>query len=57
MNTLQNNLPRLASVADIGTLSTANANRYLIGYGVQQIPNTVAARRRLVKVHIGCRAL
>ena len=31
MNTLQNNLPRLASILDINTLSTANANRYLVG--------------------------
>jgi hypothetical protein len=54
MHTLQNNLPRLTSIPDINVLSSANANRYLIGYGVNPIPNGVAARRRLVKLHIGC---
>jgi len=50
-----NNLPHLASVADVDALSMANANQYLIGYGVEQIPDTVAACHNLVKVHIGCK--
>ena len=45
----------LASVPDINALSSANANRYLIGYGVHPIPNGAAARRQLVKLHIGCK--
>lgn len=56
-NALQHNLPRISSLADINGLSTGNANRYLVGYGVHPIPGNVAARRRLVKVSIGCRTL
>lgn len=55
MNTLQHNLPQLTSAADVERLSSAYAKRYLIGYGVQPIPPTVAERQRLVKVSIGCR--
>ena len=57
MNALQHNLPWLTSAADIDGLSSANANWYLIGHGIQHIPGAVAARRRLVKVSIGCRGL
>jgi len=51
-----NNLPRLSSAADVDALSMADANQYLVGYGVQ--PNhDVNAARRLVKIHIGCKVL
>ncbi|KAF5377582.1 hypothetical protein D9615_005141 [Tricholomella constricta] len=49
------NLPHLTSVAVINTLSTVHAQRYLIGYGIQNITGGVNARRRLVKIAIGCK--
>jgi hypothetical protein len=48
-------LPRLASVTDIDTLSAADACAYLIGYDVNHIPHAAVARHRLVKIAIGLR--
>ena len=52
-NFQQHNLTPLRRAANVNTLLGPVSTLYCQGYGIQPVPNTIAARRRAIKQHIG----
>ena len=51
----QHNLPPLVDAGVINALTGPQATAYLVGYG-RPVPNVLAARRKAVRLAVGCTA-